>query len=373
MDFVSESVAAIAHVSSATGINGMRILECLLGMVVAAAVLRLEVTRRAPDLALRNVGRTDGSYALRCKSLLLKYAPEAAGLMGCLFLAVAMRVHGSKTAAVDEKAWAEIMRQWPILLTADSLLALQAMLRLTVLISTVLRAGGDPTPLSQEAAAIQGGAALGRVVLAARSEIYMLDGPLGGRMPLACEVASLVLLAVHSRRMCRRALATSASTLFVVAWVASRNRLALANDKFTDGLFIFAHLAELIASFAYLFRALLMDVGTGRCGVALRFTHIVMPVQQCLAAYYFVQAFEYMPELVAAGHPFHVLHFGNVAQLGAYAGAAVLHWAEYFESPSVVVNAVQEEGEVAGSSLMPDASPQSARSAPRYAAVNAVL
>merc|ERR1719235_2625445 len=103
-----------------------------------------------------------------------------------------------------------------------------------------------------------------------------------------------------------------------------------------------------------------MDVGTGRCGVALRFTHIVMPVQQCLAAYYFVQAFEYMPELVAAGHPFHVLHFGNVAQLGAYAGAAVLHWAEYLDSPRASANAIREDDAVDASPMpVPSASPQS--------------
>jgi hypothetical protein len=113
--------------------------------------------------------------------------------------------------------------------------------------------------------------------------------------------------------------------------LAYRNRLKLADDAITDGLFIFAQIAELIAAFAFLCRSIMLDaavVGNGRSGIAVRFAHVLMLAQQCLAAYYFVQAFEYNAGLVSTGKPFEVLQIGNVAQLGAFAAAAVLYVAE---------------------------------------------
>merc|ERR1719498_304675 len=130
---------------------------------------------------------------------------------------------------------------------------------------------------------------------------------------------------------------TSALTICAAAYVASRNRLNLSDDTTTDSLFIFAHVAELIAAFAYLSRALHLDMeaeAAEKGKVALRFAHIIMPVQACFSAYYFVQAFEVVPQLVGAGHPFKILQWGCIAQVGAYSGAALLHWAESLEMPS---------------------------------------
>jgi len=310
-------------------------LECIIGTVIAIAVLRLEVTRRTA--APQDVGLAGRAASIN--KYMRRFAPEIISLASCLALGVTLRVIKAPKIGdtADDKAYAEIMKQWPILLTADTLLALQAMLRLLVLISTVLRKSAGPTLLSQEVAAISLGAALGRAVLAAHSNVYQLDGPLGAYLPIACEVLSVPLLAILTKGINRNALIVSVTTLAAAAWIGSRNQLALAGDGLTDALFIFAHIAELIAAFAYMSRGLLLDTGLNDIGdksVALHFAHMLMPVQQCMAAYYFVQAFEYVPELVSVGHPFEILTMGGVAQVGAYAGAAILHMAEYLESPS---------------------------------------
>merc|ERR1719506_1637395 len=172
------------------------------------------------------------------------------------------------------KAMADIARQWPILLGADTLLSLQAMLRLLVLMSSALRLGGGPSLITQETAAIACGAAMSRAALAARTNDYMLDGPLGGNLPVAVEFLSVVFLVILCRGIRRHALMTSCITLLTTAWLASRNRLNLAGDTFTDSLFLFANIAELLAAFAYLSRGLFLDSeaeGGSRGSVALRF------------------------------------------------------------------------------------------------------
>merc|ERR1719253_163249 len=281
--------------------------------------------------------RSSEGFMASCKKFLWHYAPETVGLVSCISVAAYLRVTYVPEDGVNAEVWAEITRNWPILLTADTLLALQAMLRLLVLISSVLRRGSGPTALAQEAAVLLCGAALGRSLLAARGKSYFLDGPLGGYLPVACEVLSVPLLGFLSRGICKQALAASVLTLFVAARIAQRNRLSLADgDAVADSLFVFAHIAELLAAFAYLSRTLLLDtglVGSGKGAVALRFAHFLMPLQQCMAAYYFVQAFEFSPGLVGAGHPFEILQVGGVTQLAAFACAALLYLVDFLDSP----------------------------------------
>jgi len=360
------------------------ILEGIIGIIVAMAVLRLEITRHAADLPQWTRGRK--GYVQSARIILRQHVPEVAGLAACLVLAVTLRVRGGKDNTVDEKTWAEIARQWPMLLTADSLLSLQAMLRLVVFLSSALR-GAASLPLSREAALFLCSAALARVALTVRSSAYRLDGPLGGFLPAVCELASVPILAALCQGIPRSALMASMTTIVAAAWVARRNHLSLADDLLTDSLFMFAHIAELLAAFAYLMRALLL--GVSRAGVAARFGHIMMPLQQVLAAYYFVQAFDAVPQLVGSGHPFELLQVGGVMQLGAYAGAAVLHLAECLEMPvqGDVDHLTQEEGEEEGeevtSAPLPgnysftavaneEAWPSSENAVPRAAAVRAV-
>mmetsp|Transcript_8905 Transcript_8905/g.14441 ORF Transcript_8905/g.14441 Transcript_8905/m.14441 type:complete len:339 (+) Transcript_8905:126-1142(+) len=336
MDYLSAASDSLGGTSSATAPRGY-MLEYVIGVVVALAVLRLEVKRRTADLP--QSGR--GWRMKECTKFLLQHAPEAAGLAACLSLAVALRFQNSFDANLDAKTWEAIVREWPILLTADSLLALQAMLRVLVYLSVALRAA--PSPISGEVAFIFCGAAVGRAVLASKSDVYLLDGPLGGFVPIIFEFASVPLLAYLSRGVCRNGFLACAFTLSVAACLACRNCLALANDAFIDGLFIFAHVTELIASFAYLCRSLMLDVrviGMGRNSVALRFAHIIMFIQQTLSAYYFVHAFQYSSSLVGIGHPFEILQMGGVAQLAAFGSASMVLVAEYFSPDDEAVEVV---------------------------------
>mmetsp|Transcript_55154 Transcript_55154/g.120964 ORF Transcript_55154/g.120964 Transcript_55154/m.120964 type:complete len:347 (-) Transcript_55154:57-1097(-) len=331
MDMMDSESASTA-ISAGLGLGSAA--ETFLCVIVAMVVLRLELQRRAgngPDFGSRDPGR----YAESCKRLLRQCAPEAAGVVACLTLAAALRARGDSGRPLDDQAWASITAQWPLLLTADTLLSLQAMLRLVVLLSVVLRAsGGGPVPLSEEASTMWLMGGLARACLLIKSTVYMLDGPLGGALPAACEVAVLPLLLVLSRGTLRRAPATIALLLPTVGYFCYRNRLALAEDCFTDGLFMFAHVFDLLAALAYLLRTLLIDTSSkgGRGGVSVGFAHLVMPVQQSLSAYYFLQAFDIVPELVGSGLPFEVLQIGNTVQFGAYLGALALHLAECFEA-----------------------------------------
>jgi len=351
MDYLGGTASATLGVfgnSTASGPSGS-LLECLIAGVVAIAVLRLEVARRPGGLPRLTSVSSGKSY----KHLLLKYAPEASGLLCLVCMAAALRLASpdpsSKLEGAEKRAWLEITRQWPILLTGDSLLALQAMLRLLVFLSIAFRMRDGPVPLAREAAGIWLGAAVARTTLALKASEYLLDGPLGGYLPVACEFASVPLLAILSRGIPIHALPATALTLAACACLAVRNRLALSEDPTTDSLFAFAHCAELLAAFVYLFRALLLGGlnSGGKASVALHFAHVVLPLQQCLAAYYFIHAFEFAPGLVGTGHPFELLQGAGIAQLAAYAAAAVLYLAELMEESPGAPNDEPQVGELA--------------------------
>jgi len=312
---------------------GLAYVETLLCVVVAMIVLRLELQRRAgagPDIGSRR--ETVGRYAASARKLLKECAPEAAGLMACLTLAAALRARGTEKVLPEEReAWENIKAQWPLLMTADTLLSLQVMLRLVVLLSVVLRAGsGGPVPLSEESSVLWFGANLARLALVCRSAVYMLDGPLGGFLPVACEVAVLPILLVLSRGTFKRAwLALSMIAMCAICF-ASRHNLSLAGDVTIDGLFTLAHALDFLAAVVYLVRTVLID-RTSR-DVSVSFTHMIMPIQQGFAAYYFLQAFAAVPELVGSGLPFEFLQISSMVAFGAYLSAAILHFAECYDA-----------------------------------------
>lgn len=232
---------------------------------------------------------------------------------------------------VDQEAWENIKAQWPLLMTADTLLSLQVMLRLVVLLSIVFRAGsGGPAPLSQETSALWLGANLARFALVCRSSVYKLDGPLGGFLPVACEVAVLPILLVLSRGTMRRAGASLSVIAVCAICFASRHHLSLAGEASIDGLFTLAHALDFLAAVVYLVRTVLIE-RTSR-DVSVGFTHMIMLIQQGLAAYYFLQAFAAVPELVGAGLPFEFLQIGSMVAFGAYLSAAILHFAECYDA-----------------------------------------
>merc|ERR1719330_12759 len=329
------SSATSGHEASASfALSG----EALMCVVVAMVVLRSELQRRAgsgPDIGSR---RDASRYAQNCKRVLRECAPEAAGLMACLTLAAALRARGDVVQPPEAEAWEQIKAQWPLLMTADTLLSLQAMLRLVVLLSIVLRASGSgcQAALSEESSALWMAANAARLLLLCRTSMYMLDGPLGGVVPVACEIAVMPILFVLSRGAFHRAALTLVLIVAAVACFAHRNHLALCGDAVSDSLFIAAHSLDLLASFAHLVHSLFVERHAPE--VSIGFTHLLMPIQQALAAYYFWVAFSFAPELVGAGKPFEVLQIGSIVSFGACFAASALYLAECYDAHEVQRN-----------------------------------
>jgi hypothetical protein len=250
-------------------------------------------------------------------------------------LAIALRIHGwvqtEFSSDLEETVVSGITNDWPILATADSLLVVQAMLRLVVIASTAFRKEAGTALLCQEVAAMYCMAAVARTALVARSSTYLLNGPLalGGILPAACDLLSVPLLAMLTRGIRRNGLGVSALALAAAICIGCTTSLKLADDPFSDGLFFFVQSAEFFAAFAYLCRGVLAEVwltSTQQESPALRFAHVVMPLQQCLSAYFFVEAFRTVPAMVGGGYPFEILHVGSIAQVAALACACVIHF-----------------------------------------------
>jgi hypothetical protein len=297
--------------------------ETLLLTIVAMVVLRFEFLRRGEGLGDGQSGR----YSEVLKRVMKQYAPEVAGLVATLALAALLRARGD-AGSEDSPTWAEIKAQWPLLMTADTLLSLQAMLRLLVLLSVVFRSTGTPTPLAEEAAAMWFVAAVARVALLWRTSVYMMEGPLGGWITAAFEVAVLPVLGLMSRSAFGRAPLSLCLTVAGMSAFAWRNRLNLSEDATADALFVFAYCGDMLSALGYLLRTALVEKVPGRTDVSVGFTHLLMPVQASLSAYYFLQAFEPTRELVGQGRPFEVLQISNTVAFGAYVGAAALHIAD---------------------------------------------
>lgn len=300
--------------------------EIVLAVSLVLAVF-LEIQRRART---GGHGFQVGRYAENCKRLLKSYAPEAAGLTACLTLAMMLRARGDGMMnPEDAETWEEIKAQWPLLMTADSLLAVQAMLRLLALLFIVLRSCGGWVPLSEEATALWLGANVARVGLFCCNGSYKLDGPMGGIFPVACEVAAIPILLLLSRATLQKwkTGVSLAVVMVAMATFASRHTLNLAEDNKLDSLFILAHSLDVLAALAFVLRSAFLERGT--TDASANFTSLLMPVQQALAAYYFLTAFNPTEALIGTGLPFHVLQGGNLAAFGMYLGAALLHFSSF--------------------------------------------
>ncbi|CAE8669882.1 unnamed protein product [Polarella glacialis] len=266
------------------------------------------------------------------KKILRECAPEAAGIIACITLVAALRARGDfQVTGEDQEAWEHIKREWPLLMTADTLLALQVLLRLVLIISAVLRSGdGGLLPLADEAALLWLGGAIARMVLLTQSTAYMLDGPAGSIMPAACEAAVVPLLLVLSHGSLRRSPVTVVLVTLAVWQFSCRNYLNIASEFTANVLFTAAHSFEFLASFAYLFRTLLIDNGSKGHHVSVGFTHLLMPIQQGLAAYFWLQAFDPDADVNGGGLGIAVIQIGCVVQLGVYLATAALYTAEWF-------------------------------------------
>lgn len=303
-------------------------------IIIAAVVWLLEMGRRG-----------GGLQAAGCARALHQVAPELLGLVGmAAFAAMCLAKGGNKGAPIatpeDQELWLAIQAEWPVLTTADSLLAVQAMMRLVLLTSAALRVA---SPLAGLPAAYCLLAAASRVTLLALSpkDVYHLDGPLGGSMNGAFEAAALVPLLCLSRGVgWRRALFLLSSSL-LAAWAAWNNHLGLAQpgQSYLDALFSLEELLEFLGAVACLASAV-AAVADGEGAPSLpapsALVQCLLPLQQLLPAYFMLTAwgaapFQVVPELVGAGRPFEVLQGCGVAQVGIYLLVAVLRLA--FSNP----------------------------------------
>lgn len=331
----------VATVIDITDVTQMA--EVAICVMAAMFVLRLELQRRFGDVGPGWRYGFSGSIE-GCKQILKHCGPEVAGVVACLTLALLLRFRNNPDNNLDPDQmdqWEEIKAQWPLLLTADTLLSFQSMLRLVGLCSVLLRAGGKRpvVPLADEVAVLSFFANVARGLLVWKSSSYMLDGPLGGNLPACCDVLAIPLLAalgaLSTLRRCPLVLAAVSGG---VMWLSSRHHLCLGEDGTTaDMLFVAAHMFDTLSALTYLVRSLLISENDRAVGcIKVGFTHLLMTAQQSLSTYYFLRAFDTDSGLVGAGLPFQILHIGNAVQLGTYFAAAVLFTVEQFDNPVAV-------------------------------------
>lgn len=300
-------------------------------IILAAIVWLLELGRRYGGLRAETWAKE-----------LRQAAPELLGLVGIASLAAFLLARGGNQGAPirtaeDQEIWQSIQAEWQVLTTADSLLGAQAMLRLLLVGSAALR-GASPLAFGCTAKFLLLAAAA-RVALLALSprDIYHLDGPLGGNLNAALEVAALLPLAYLSRGASRRQAPVLLVSCLAAAGVAWTNHLALAEpgQAYLDALFSLEQLLEFLASAACLAGAAGAAAEGDGCqplGAPAAFAHCLLPLQQLLPAYFMLTAwgaapFQVVPELVGAGRPFEVLQSCGVAQVGFYLLAGVLRLA----------------------------------------------
>lgn len=264
------------------------------------------------------------------KAIFRNCAPELGGVALLALLLASLRLRGDRTGVVDEEAWEAIKNEWPILLTADSLLSLQAMVRLLICVSLVLRTSSSSRTTSSligEPAMLLCLGNIARALLVWWTAFYALDGPIGGNIPWAAECATAVLSGLLAVGVLRKSIFSLTLVVLASAWFSSRNRLSLGESPMGDSLFILAHTLEMLSAFAYCIRTLLIVTESGVMTSTLPtgFIHALMVLQQAMPAYYFTVAFECSDELVDMGQPVMILKYGSLAGLGAMLAAFAVH------------------------------------------------
>lgn len=270
-----------------------------------------------------------GSSVTASKTVFRNCAPELGGVFIVILLLTSLRLRGDRTGVVDEVAWEAIKNEWPLLMTADSLLSLQAMVRLLICTSLVLRTSDSTvtSSLMGEPAMLLCLGNVARSILVCWTVFYALDGPIGGNIPWAAECATAVLSGLLALGALRKSIFSLILIVLAAAWFSSRNRLALGENPTGDSLFIFAHTLEMLSAFAYCIRTLFIMTESKVMNSTLPtgFIHALMVLQQAMPAYYFTVAFEYSDELVDRGQPFMILKYGSLAGLGALLAAFAVH------------------------------------------------
>lgn len=353
--------------------------QALLGGAALGTVMCFEVPRRLGGIRVETLGLR--KCVKSCVTVVAGCAPEVLGLSVVLMMAVILRLRGDTdimTNPMQQQAWERAKAEWPILMGADTLLNLQAMLRLLVLLFLARRAQvGGRSPLSGLPALLFLAAALTRGRMGCVTDAYRLEGPLalGGALPIACEVAGVAFWTALGSSALRKAPVAASVMVGGAIWFASHHYLNIAENASADQLFIQAHVLELLAAFAYVSRAICLAVGREdasgdehdsdhsaskgdwKSNAFIGFMHMVMTVQQAFSAYFFLTAFEPNPSLVAVGRPFCVLCIANLLQLGAFFCAAAF-WAGSFVFHPEVPQSEQDVDTTANTTVIQDRKPE---------------
>ncbi|CAK9105468.1 unnamed protein product [Durusdinium trenchii] len=303
------------HVSTKT-------IEAMFGIAVVV-VMCLELFRRPLDSWHGEFLQSAGKY----KKLLRECAPEAAGALCCVVLVAMLRFRGDTISGTLDahslEAWESIKAQWPVLMTADTLLAIQAMLRLVVVLSAVLRSGARiNSPLLEECSALWFGGAVARCFVLKQSQAYWLEGPVGGLLPAALDASLVPLLFLLGHSAMRRSGTAILLVSGLVAVFSHRNNLNLAEETEANILFTAVHCFEFLSALLYAGRTMLLG-GDGQPSVT--FMHLVMVIQQSLATYFWLQAFDADMNVNGSGLGICAIQISCLGQLCAYLAAASLH------------------------------------------------
>jgi len=310
-------------------------------ILVAFAFMFIEWQQRAGMHAGSPRGGVQKIIApLNVGRVLVQLIPEVLVLAMCALVAsaVIMRADNNGSVPTDEvskSVWVEITNEWPILMTADTLLGLQAMIRLVLCLSATFRYDGfDASPLANEPAGFFLLAGISRLTLLAVSpwDWFHVDGPLGGAINYGFELVAFPFLLTMSRGMLRQGLYRQVLFVFsaiLACGAAWCNRFSLAGHGFEymDMLFSLSHCFELLAAATFLARTVVL--GSESANAFTSFAHVLLPVQQSFSMYFLLTAFalplENVPELVGAGRPFEVYEIAGVVQVGMYLFAAVMY------------------------------------------------
>eukprot|EP00928_Gymnodinium_smaydae_P074125 TRINITY_DN57188_c0_g1_i1.p1 TRINITY_DN57188_c0_g1~~TRINITY_DN57188_c0_g1_i1.p1 ORF type:complete len:353 (-),score=45.77 TRINITY_DN57188_c0_g1_i1:141-1199(-) len=272
-------------------------------------------------------------------NLLRRYAPEALGLAAFACFAMVRLVRrghsGFDTIPADQMdIWQDIDSKWPMLVTADSLFVLQAMVRIVVLLSVACR-GPASAPLSGSPACFGLLAQVCRLLLFVFSPlgVYHIDGPLGGVTSIALEAACVPVLLFLCRGLTIRGAAAVAAGAACAAWIAGLNRFGLADDlAYLDTLFSLVQVLDFCSACSFLVRSLGDLIGRKTTFHMVSPVHALLPLQALMPAYFFLTAFaqplEAPVELVRNGRPFEMMWFVGATQVGIYGlvGALQLAW-----------------------------------------------
>mmetsp|Transcript_7843 Transcript_7843/g.14607 ORF Transcript_7843/g.14607 Transcript_7843/m.14607 type:complete len:346 (+) Transcript_7843:130-1167(+) len=317
-------------------------------VIVAVAMWAMELHRKEMT--------TPGAAVLNAtfKAVFQWFRAEILGLAACamlvVFLCIRQRHIGFESIPdSDSQVWQQITDEWPMLMTADSLLAIQSMLRVVMLLSALLRGGAHAgaSALVPESASFMLLASICRIGLIALSpfDVYHLDGPLGGAFYVIFEVAAFALLILLSHGIIHqgvRGIGMLAGGLFVSFMAAGRHQFHLADDAHLDSLFSMALILELPAAASLLLRTCAAAIPANESSPKhsyMGFTHLALPIQQGLSLYFLLGGLarwlETPEALMRVGRPFEFMWAVGAAQVVIYLFAALVYLISSMEESEV--------------------------------------